>query len=82
MSMFHQISIEGSYAHVHLNEEVRRYGENSIEDLLVKLSQLDNVTALIPPMINELSNKGNILLRTCWLLLKKRVVERFMVELW
>ena len=55
--MFSQIGKESRYVQVPLNEGTKRHGEKSIEDLLLELSQLDNMTAFTPLTINELSNK-------------------------
>ena len=55
--MFSQVSQEGRLAQVNLREGERGYGENSIEALLIELSQLDNMTAFTPLLVNELSNK-------------------------
>ena len=55
--MFSQISKEGKFANTNLKEGMKIHGDKSIETLLVELSQLDNMTALTPLIIRELSKK-------------------------
>ena len=55
--IFSQIGKDGRFAQVNLSEGERRHGDRSINKILTELSQLDNMNAFVPILMNDLSNK-------------------------
>ena len=71
--MFSQISKGGKYVSMNYNEGVKRHGDKSIEVLLTELSQLDNMSAFMPLILNEMSkNERNLALNLLVIIREKK----------
>ena len=71
-AMFSQVSKCGKFAQTNFNEGVKRRGDNYVEAILVELSQLDNMAAFTPLMINGLSNKEKKMALNLLIFIKKK----------
>ena len=75
--MSSQISKGGRFTLVNLNEGEKRHDQKSIEALLIKLSQFDNMNDFTPMMVDGLSNKEKKMVLNLLVIIKEKRCGKF-----